>query len=134
MKTYSELIKIPDFFDRLAYLKLDGKVGEDTFGHLRFLNQSFYRSTEWRKFRNSIILRDNACDLAHADYAMLAGRIIIHHINPITPYDLRNGCGCLMDPENSICVSHNTHLAIHFSDESLIPQMADRSPGDTKLW
>lgn len=134
IKTYSELITLPTFLERYKYLKLGGLVGEETFGYDRYLNQILYRSQEWKRFRNEIILRDNGCDLAHEEYE-INGRILIHHINPITLADINNRNPMIFDPENVISTSHNTHNAIHYGDESLlITDPIVRRPGDTIPW
>lgn len=134
-KTYSELILLPTFEERYEYLKLDGHVGEDTFGFDRYLNQAFYRSTEWKRIRRWIIVRDNGCDLAHPDREIV-GPIYIHHINPISMKDLTDQTDYLRDPENLVCVSYNTHQAIHYgSTELLTPtELVERRPNDTCPW
>lgn len=133
-KSYSELITIPDYLSRFNYLKLGGKVGDDTFGYSRYLNQTFYRSYEWKKFREKIIIRDNGCDLGIGDYEIV-GRIYIHHINPITLKDIQERSSNLLDPENVICVSNNTHEAIHYGDESLLfLGVTERRHNDTCPW
>ena len=134
-RCYSELIELPTFEDRFDYLQLKGRVGEDTFGHSRYLNQLFYHSPEWRRFRDQIIIRDNGCDLAIDDRPIF-DRIYIHHINPITVEDIEARRSFLMDPENAICVSFTTHNAIHYGDESLLinSQPTKRTPNDTCLW
>ena len=132
--TYSELIKIPSFEDRFKYCKLKGQVGIDTFGFDRYLNQSLYRSSKWRTFRNQIIIRDNGCDLAHPNYP-INKRVLIHHLNPITEQDVLNESFVLFDPENVICVSHNTHNAIHYGTEELLPKgEIERKPNDQCPW
>lgn len=134
IKTYSELIQIPTFEDRYAYLRLGGRVGEETFGFERNLNQSFYRSYEWRKVRREVIARDAGCDLAMPGF-QIYNNIIIHHIVPITIEDLEDGTDLILDPNNLVCVSENTHNAIHFGDKSLLPQTPiERRPGDTCPW
>lgn len=134
IKRYSELIAIDNFKDRFEYLKLEGNVGIETYGYDRYLNQIFYKSPEWKKFRNDIIIRDNGCDLAFEDYEIV-GKILIHHLNPITKDDILQRRECLMDPENVVCTSHKTHNAIHYGDESMIfTKVTIRTPGDTKLW
>lgn len=134
IRTYSELITIPTFRERYEYLKLTGVVGESTFGYDRYLNQLLYRSQEWRALRNKIIIRDNACDLAHEDYS-IHDMVVVHHIVPITEDDILNDHPRIYDPENLICTSDRTHKAIHYSDASLIIQdHIDRYPGDTTLW
>lgn len=135
-KRYSEVIQIPDFIGRYEYLRIGGEVGARTFGADRYLNQLLYRSDYWRnEIRPKIIVRDNACDLAHADHD-LHGFLIIHHINPITKEDIVNKSPKLFDPENLIVVSKMTHEAIHYGDQSLIKSQmfVERKPGDTTLW
>lgn len=134
IKTYAELIRIPSFKERFEYLRLDGRVAEETFGFDRYLNQKFYTSTEWKKFRRDIILRDDGCDMAFKD-AHITGRIIIHHLNPIKPEDLDDGAVMLLDPNNVVCVSNDTHNAIHFGVEDIIrSEYEPRRPGDTIPW
>lgn len=133
-KTYSELIAIPTYEDRFRYLQLQGAVGKDTFGYDRYLNQVLYNSQEWKRFRNEIIIRDNGCDLAFEGYD-IHGRILVHHINPITVDDVINRNPLVFDPENVICVTHNTHNAIHYGDESLlITAPIERTRNDTCPW
>ena len=112
IRTYDELITIPTFEERYEYLKLKSGVGVATFGSDRYLNQVLYTSPEWKSFRNRIILRDNGCDLAMEDRAIF-GNITIHHLNPITVDDVVNRNPMVFDPNNVVCVSHNTHNAIH---------------------
>lgn len=136
-KSYLELIEIPDYDSRLEYLLLNGFVGEPTFGSKRYLNQKFYNSYEWQKFRRRIIIRDQGCDLAHPDYPLSEGnKLLIHHINPITIDDIVNRNPMVLDPNNVVCVSHMAHEAIHFGDVKLIKDMrpADRKPNDTIPW
>lgn len=135
IKTYSEMIKYSSFEDRYKYLRLFGNVGQDTFGHSRYLNQDFYRSKEWKRVRDKVIIRDNGCDLGIEGYDIY-DRIYIHHMNPVSIDDLVDyNIERLLDPENLVCVSFNTHQAIHYGDESLLPQIPiERKPGDTKLW
>ena len=134
IRTYSELIRIPTFEDRYAYLRLGGMVGEETFGIERHLNQSFYRSPEWRKVRREVIVRDSGCDLGMPGFQIYE-HIIIHHMTPITLEDLEEGSDLILDPNNLICVSDRTHNAIHFGDKSLLPQLPiERRPGDTCPW
>ena len=131
IRTYSELIKLPTFEERFDYLRLDGVVGKDTFGFDRYLNQQFYRSSEWKRIRNQVIVRDNGCDLGIDEYE-IHGRILIHHMNPISIEDLQYMSDLLMNPEYLICVSHRTHNAIHYGDESLIVTAPiERSQNDT---
>lgn len=135
IKTYSELIRLDSFKDRFEYLKLNGSVGSDTFGFDRYLNQLFYKSAKWRSIRNDIIIRDDGCDLGVEDF-QINGRIIIHHMNPINPYDIQNRTDLLLNPEFLICVSHNTHNAIHYGDITLLPsnEITERRPNDTCPW
>lgn len=134
IKTYSELIKLPTFEERFRYLKLDGVVGEETFGFDRYLNQAFYQSPEWRSLRNYIIIRDNGCDLGIPDRE-LNSRIYIHHMNPITKEDILAMNEYVMNPEYLICVSKTTHDAIHYGDESLlITAPIERRKNDTCPW
>ena len=134
IRTYSELITIPTFDERFEYLKLNGSVGLETFGHDRYLNQILYNSPEWRRFRPEIIVRDNGCDLACEGYEIF-GKILIHHINPITAQDILNRNQKVFDPENVITTVHNTHNAIHYGDENLlITAPIERSRNDTCPW
>ena len=134
IRTYSELIQIPTFEERFDYLRLDGVVGKDTFGFDRYLNQQFYRSSEWKRIRNQVIVRDNGCDLGIDDYE-IRGRILIHHMNPISIEDLQHMSDLLMNPEYLVCVSHRTHNAIHYGDDSLIVTAPiERSQNDTCPW
>lgn len=133
-RTYSELKKLQTFEERFKYLKLDGLIGEDTFGFERYLNQSFYRSAEWRRIRDAVIVRDNGCDLGIEDRKIF-GPITIHHMNPITTKDISDATNYLTDPEYLICVSAKTHNAIHYSDESILMlDPIDRKPNDTCPW
>ena len=134
MKSYSELITLPTFLDRFKYLKLNGTAFDKTFGDERYVNQKFYTSYEWRKFRRDIILRDLGCDLGIEGRDIL-GKIIIHHINPITIEDVLNRSMKLMDPENVITTQKITHDAIHYGDESLLfLDPIIRRPNDTSPW
>lgn len=131
---YSELIQLQTFKERFEYLRLDGRVGESTFGFERYLNQKFYTSSEWRKIRNEIILRDNGNDLA-IDGEPILGKIYIHHINPITALDIERQSDSLMSSEFLICTSFITHNAIHYGDETLLPKtIIERKPYDTCPW
>lgn len=134
IRTYSELIELTTFEDRFRYLKLEANVGDATFGFDRYLNQQFYRSSEWKRLRNEIIIRDNACDLGIPDRE-LDKRIIIHHMNPITKDDLIHQTDFLLNPEYLICTCHKTHLAIHYGDENILEQaIVERSKNDTCPW
>lgn len=134
-KCYSELIQIPSLEERYEYLRLQGFVGDETFGSKRCMNQLFYSSDIWKQTRSEIILRDEACDLAVPGYE-INRRLQVHHINPIRLEDiLENRWDILLDPENLICVSFRTHNAIHYGDNSLLPQIPiERKPGDTCPW
>ena len=134
IRTYSELILIPTFEERFKYLQLNGRVGDDTFGFDRYINQKFYRSAEWKRIRDLVIMRDNGCDLALEGYEIY-GRILIHHMNPITIKDVELSTEYLMNPEYLICVTHNTHNAIHYGDEKLINKgPVVRTKNDTCPW
>lgn len=134
IRTYSELIMLPTFKERYEYLKLGGKVGEETFGFDRYLNQKFYKSKEWRDIRDYVILRDNACDLG-IDDREIHSRIIIHHMNPITKYDIVNQTEFLTNPDYMICTLKRTHDAIHYGDDSILfSDIVIRSKNDTCPW
>lgn len=134
IRTYSEAMSLPTYIERFRYLKLNGSVGIDTFGHDRYLNQILYHSEEWRRFRREVILRDNGCDLGHEDYE-IHGKILIHHINPITVEDVLRRDSKIFDFENVICVTLQTHNAIHYGDESLlVVEPIERTPYDTCPW
>lgn len=134
IKCYSELIQFNTFEERYRYLKLDGRVGEDTFGFDRYLNQIFYRSQKWKRVRNEVIIRDNGCDLGMEGHE-IHGRILIHHMNPITLKDIERESEILLDPEYLISTIHNTHNAIHYGDEKLlIVAPIVRARNDTCPW
>ena len=134
IKTYSELITIPTFEERFEYLKLDGRVGAETFGFDRYLNQAFYKSDEWLSIRDYVITRDNGCDLGVEGYEIY-GRIIIHHMNPITKEDIIQRSKILLDPENLITTIKRTHDAIHYGDSNLLVKAPiERSKNDTCPW
>lgn len=134
-KSYSEMITMSEFDDRFRYAKLDGQVGMDTFGFDRYLNQQFYRSKEWKRLRDQIIIRDNGCDLGVPGHE-ISGKIYIHHLNPLSPEDITESTKKLFDPDNLVCVSAETHNAIHYGDESILEKnkIVERSPGDTCPW
>lgn len=133
-KRYSELRELDTFLDRYKYLALGGSVGRSTFGFDRHINQKFYRSREWRDVRHYIIVRDGACDLGIEGHDIF-GRVLIHHMNPLSVDDILHGDEDLLNPEFLICVTHDTHNAIHYGDEGLLPRpFVPRRPGDTKLW
>lgn len=134
IRCYQDLLKIKTFEERFEYLKLSGKVGEETFGFDRWLNQVFYRTGEWQRLRDEVIVRDMGCDLGLEDYP-IPGRVIIHHMNPVYLEDIVNRSDLLLNPDYLICTSHNTHNAIHYGDQNLLPKKpVERRPGDTKLW
>ena len=134
IRTYSELILLPTFEERFKYLQLNGRVGDDTFGFDRYINQHFYKSADWKRIRDQIIIRDNGCDLALEGYEIY-GRILIHHMNPITAKDIGLNTEYLMNPEYLICVTHNTHNAIHYGDEKLLMKgPVVRTKNDTCPW
>lgn len=134
VRTYSELMRYDTLEERFRYLSLGGQVGVATFGFDRYMNQMFYSSSEWKRMRNVVIARDNGCDLG-VDGWEIHDRIYIHHMNPMTPDDLKHGNDDILDPEFLISVTHRTHNAIHYGDERQLPRLfVERRPGDTKLW
>ena len=134
IKTYSELIQLDSFEERYRYLRLDGEVGKETFGFDRYLNQIFYKSPEWKAIRDTIIIRDNGCDLAMLGYE-ISERILIHHMNPITKRDILERSDLLLNPEYLICVTKRTHDAIHYGDENLLMTgPVERTSNDTCPW
>lgn len=134
IRTYREFQRLQTYEERFKYLALRGNVGEATFGFDRWMNQQFYRSTQWRHIRHAVIVRDNGCDLGFDGYE-IHNRIIIHHMNPMTVEDVEEGGPEILDPEFLITTTHLTHNAIHYGDERLLPRpLVERSPGDTKLW
>lgn len=135
IRSYKELVKLDNYEDRYSYLLLGDKIGEDTFGFDRYLNQTFYKSSEWKHLRNEIIIRDNGCDLGMPGFDIY-GKIIIHHMNPIRKNDILNATDYLMNPDFLICVSMDTHNAIHYGDKNYLDRFKDisRSPNDTCPW
>jgi len=135
MKTYSELILLPGFRERYEYLKLDGAVSVQTFGHERYLNQVFYHTDEWAIAKRKVVIRDNGNDLGDPDRPIV-GKIFVHHINPISIEDVRRRSSKLFDPDNLISCSFNTHQAIHYGDWSLLMPSAplERKPNDQSPW
>ena len=135
IRTYSELITLPTFKERFNYLKLDGAVGKETFGYDRYINQQLYqRNPRWKKARDIVIIRDNGCDLGIEGFEIF-GKVIIHHMNPITMDDILNDRDWIYDPEYLICTVHNTHNAIHYGDEKqLITAPIVRTKNDTCPW
>ena len=133
-RTYRECMQLPTFQERYRYLQIGGRVGKETFGFDRYLNQMLYRTPEWKRFRREMILRDNGCDLGCEGYEIY-GNVLVHHINPITVEDVINRNPCIFDPNNVICTSLNTHNAIHYGDETLlITEPVVRKPNDTCPW
>lgn len=134
IRTYSELITLPTFEERYRYLRLTGRVGEDTFGFDRYLNQILYHSKEWKDIRDYVIIRDNGCDLAMEGYE-IPGKVLIHHMNPITVKDIERRSDFLLNPEYLITTVLSTHNAIHYGDENLLPRLPiERSMYDTCPW
>lgn len=134
MRTYSELIQIPTFRERYEYLRLGGFVGQDTFGFDRYLNQKFYHSKEWKQIRRDVIIRDEGRDLAMEGYEIQNG-LYIHHMNPIGVKDIQEATEMLLNPEYLVCVSFDTHQAIHYGDAGLLPVLpTERKPNDTCPW
>lgn len=134
IKTYSELLSLKTFEDRFNYLVENGTLGEATFGGSRFINQQFYRSSEWRSIRDSVIIRDNGMDLG-IDGMPINGRVVVHHMVPLKKEDFLYRTPFLVDPEYMITMSHNTHNAIHFgSIDSTTQDYVPRTPNDTCPW
>lgn len=133
-RSYTELSQIDDFAERYEYLALHGHVADPTFGFDRYINQQFYRSREWRRLRQEIILRDNGCDMGIEGYEIF-DKIMIHHMNPMRACDIVEGDDSILDPEYLISVSHQTHNAIHYGDSRQLPRLLEpRRTGDTLLW
>lgn len=133
-RTYTELKMLNTFEERYNFLKLLGKVGQETFGFDRYMNQAFYQTPEWKTVRREVIVRDNGFDMGLFGYDIV-GKIIVHHMNPITIEDIEELRPELFDPEFLISVSEETHNAIHYGDRSPLPrQVMTRAMGDTTLW
>lgn len=133
-KTYSELIKLKTFKERYEYLRLDGLIGEETFGFDRYMNQKFYKSKEWKRIRDQVIVRDNGCDLGVEGYE-IGGRILIHHMNPILLKDIQTLSEFLLNPEYLICTTLDTHNAIHYGNSNLLViEPIERTKNDTCPW
>lgn len=134
-RSYSEMIKLETFLERFEYLKLNGSVGKETFGYARYLNQRLYHSFEWKNAKRAAILRDEGCDLAIGD-RQISGLIIVHHINPITEDDISNNSKKLFDLNNLVCVSKETHDAIHYGDATILiaNEPIVRTKNDTCPW
>lgn len=133
VRTYSDLIRLPTFEERYAYLKLKGCVGDVTFGSGRYLNQMLYASNRWRQLRHEIIVRDNGYDLACEGY-LIPGQVTIHHINPLRLEDIETDSYRIYDHENLICVSRETHKALHFGKALTVQREVTRSKHDTCPW
>ena len=134
IRTYSELIAFPTFEERFKYLQLNGQVGESTFGFDRYMNQVFYRSQKWKSIRDFVIIRDCGCDLGVEGYD-IHGKIIIHHMNPLSMRDIETESDFLLNPDFLICTTHNTHNAIHYGDEKLlVTAPIERTKNDTCPW
>ena len=134
IRTYSELITIHTFEERFKYLQLNGQVGESTFGFDRYMNQVFYRSQKWKSIRDFVIIRDCGCDLGVEGYD-IHGKIIIHHMNPLSMRDIETESDFLLNPDFLICTAHNTHNAIHYGDENLlVTAPIERTKNDTCPW
>ena len=144
IRTYTELSRLKTFEERFDYLKLNGRVGSETFGFDRIFNQSFYTSYEWKSVRDKVIARDNGCDLGvegfeinsvYINGVLYKPKVFIHHMNPITLEDIENNTDFLLNPEYLITVTQNTHNAIHYGDKSLLPILPEeRTPNDTCPW
>lgn len=138
LRTYTELSTLHTFEERFKYLRLDGLVGVETFGFDRMFNQKFYTSKEWKRVRNIVITRDNACDLGVTGHEILYGKqkILIHHINPISIKDIEIGSSLLLNPEYLITTILSTHNAIHYGDEKLLERItfSERTKNDTSPW
>lgn len=134
MRTFKELDRLKTFDERYEYLRLKGVVGRDTFGFDRYINQMFYKSDEWKRVRDKVIVRDNGCDMGDEEHPIM-GRIIIHHMNPIRKEDFNVNPDFLLNPNYLVCVSHNTHNAIHYGSINLLPrEPIERKPNDTCPW
>lgn len=134
IRSYSELRRLTTLEERYKYLQLKGYVGDQTFGFDRYVNQQFYRSTQWRRIRWHVIDRDKSCDMGIEGYDIHHG-LYIHHMNPLTLQDIESGDDSILDPEFLITVTHRTHNAIHYGTEDSLPRaLIERKPGDTQLW
>lgn len=135
IRSYTELSKLKTFEERFEYLRMDGEVGQDTFGFDRVFNQKFYASNEWKRIRDKVIIRDNGCDLGVEGYEIQGQRFVIHHLNRITLDDIEKRTEILLNPEYLITTTHLTHNAIHYGDENrLARKPIERSKNDTCPW
>lgn len=134
VRTYYELCRLETFKERYRYLALRGDVGASTFGFDRYINQQFYTSRQWRQLRHHIITRDFGCDLGIDGYEIHSG-LLVHHMNPMNADDISHGDPNILDPEFLITTTQQTHNAIHYGDEKLLPRpYVERRRGDTSLW
>lgn len=134
IRTYTELRRLNTLRERFEYLRLNGYVGDTTFGSDRYINQKFYSSREWRQLRHHVIARDNGCEMGVPDFP-IQHEVRVHHLNPMRPSDIVNSDDMILNPEYLITVSLMTHNAVHYGDEDLLPRpMVQRHPGDTTLW
>jgi len=135
MRNYQELMQLQTYEERFNYLSLRGVVANETFGFDRYLNQKFYRSQEWKRVRDYVIIRDHGCDMGLPGHE-IHDQIIVHHMNPISLEEIENNPEILLDPDYLICVSLETHNAIHYGVETKSDPniLVERKPGDTKLW
>lgn len=128
MRSYSELITIPTFAERLEYLKLlDNNVTSP-----RHMSAAFYKSDTWIILRQQIINRDLGFDLGVFG-VYIDGPMLVHHINPISESDIIYQTKKLLDPENLITSSGNTHNLIHYNKIERV-EWVERTPGDTIPW
>lgn len=136
LRTYSELVLLPTFKERFMYLKIGGRIGQETFGFDRVFNQKFYTSLEWKHVRDFVVARDLGCDLGVEGFDIRGSRFVIHHMNPITLEDFESRSDILLDPEYLITTTHRTHNAIHYSDDSILKgfEIIERKPNDTCPW
>lgn len=133
-RSYKELSRFNTFRERFNYLKLGGFVGHETFGYDRYVNQQFYKSSQWKSVRDFVIVRDKGCDLGIPGHEIFA-EILVHHMNPMVVDNIRQGDEWITNPDYLITTTLDTHNAIHYGDESLLKKdFKPRAPGDTKLW
>lgn len=133
IRTYSQLMTLKSFAERLEYLQLKGGVGFETFGPDRYFNQLFYRSVEWKRLRDYVIVRDNGCDLGIPELP-IRGKLLVHHMNPLELSDIQNSTDALLNPEYLITVCHETHNAIHYGNQDILSGPVERTPFDTCPW
>lgn len=133
IKTYSDLIALPTWEERFKFCTTGQYIGDETFGGHRYLNQRFYKSPEWRKIRQQVMIRDNACDLAHPDFPIV-GSVYIHHLNPMQVQDILDRKVYVLLPEFLVCVSFDTHQALHYGTETPQKVYVPRTPHDTSPW